>query len=74
MERLAYTPGVFEVFVPSVLEYSIYKFYITTQAGQGIYKMDPYGNYCQLRAETASVVFDSDKYMWKDKRWLMHLC
>ena len=62
--------GIYEIFIPEAREYSIYKFYIVTNAGEGIYKTDPYGFYHQKRPETASIVYDRTKYEWEDSNWI----
>jgi alpha-1,4-glucan:alpha-1,4-glucan 6-glycosyltransferase len=70
MEELKHAKGIYEIFIPEVVEYSMYKFYIETKAGEGIYKTDPYGFYHQKRPETASIVYNNKKYKWKDSKWL----
>ena len=62
--------GIYEVFVEGVGEGTLYKYYITTSKGEGIYKADPYANFCELRPGTASVVYDVKKFKWKDEKWL----
>lgn len=47
-----------------------YKFAVTTQSGQILYKSDPYAFYSEVRPKTASVVYDSDKpFEWTDEAW-----
>ena len=62
--------GIFAGFVPGVREGDLYKFYITTSDGRGIYKADPYANFAELRPGTASVVYDIKKIKWTDSDWL----
>ncbi len=45
-----------------------YKFAITTQNGNILYKADPYARYSELRPNTASVIYDS-QYSWNDQDW-----
>ena len=33
-------------------------------------KADPYGNYAELRPNTASVVWDMSGYKWNDDEWI----
>ena len=47
-----------------------YKYAITTQSGNVLYKADPYGTCCELRPKTASVIYDpSEKFVWTDDDW-----
>ncbi len=62
--------GIWELFVPDVKEGCAYKYVISTQDGRTLYKSDPYGFYSEVRPETASRVFNIDKYKWKDQAWI----
>ena len=62
--------GIWELFVPDVKEGCAYKYVISTQDGRTLYKTDPYGFYSEVRPETASRVFNVDKYKWKDHDWI----
>ncbi len=62
--------GIWELFVPDVKEGCAYKYVISTQDGRTLYKTDPYGFYSEVRPETASKVFNIDKYNWKDHEWI----
>lgn len=46
----------------------LYKFAITTQNGNILYKADPYARYSELRPGTASVIYD-EEYEWNDADW-----
>ena len=47
-----------------------YKYAITTQSGNVLYKADPYGTCCELRPKTASVIYDPpEKFVWTDYDW-----
>lgn len=61
---------IYSLFVPGVVENSMYKFLITTCDGRKLYKADPFANRAQLRPETASVVTDLTGFEWKDGDWL----
>jgi 1,4-alpha-glucan branching enzyme len=69
MERLG-EGGIYALFVPGVKEDDMYKFVITTQSGEKIYKADPYGNYMELRPGNASKVTDLTGFQWADKTWM----
>ncbi|MBR3173999.1 MAG: 1,4-alpha-glucan branching protein GlgB [Eubacterium sp.] len=62
--------GIWELFVPDVKEGCAYKYVISTQDGRTLYKTDPYGFYSEVRPDTASRVFNLDKYKWKDHDWI----
>lgn len=62
--------GVWELFIPGLVEGEHYKFEIKTQFGDLRIKADPYAYQAQLRPNTASVVANIDKYTWHDKAWI----
>ena len=64
------TMGVYELFVPEAKEGSLYKYLIIAKDGTKHYKADPYGNYAQLRPETASIVADINNFKWTDDAWM----
>ena len=70
--RLLPNCGIWEIFMPNLQEGDIYKFEIRTQTGDTLIKTDPYGNYFELRPNTAAVVWDINKYQWSDKKWMEH--
>lgn len=62
--------GVWELFIPGIKNFDLYKFEIKTQQDCILKKSDPYGNFAQLRPNTASIVFDINKYKWGDTKWM----
>ena len=56
MMRLRPEAGVWEIFVPHLIEGDLYKFEIKTRDGQIRLKADPYAFRAELRPETASIV------------------
>ena len=64
------TSGIFELFTTDVEAFDLYKYAITTQSGDVIFKADPYATFAQLRPETASVVYDISNLKWTDKKWM----
>ena len=64
------TGGVWEGFVPDLPEGALYKYVIETEAGELLYKADPYGFWAQVPPETASRTFSLDGYAWKDGTWM----
>ncbi|MDE7223741.1 MAG: 1,4-alpha-glucan branching protein GlgB, partial [Acetatifactor sp.] len=69
MEKLG-PGGIYKLFVPGVQEGSMYKFLITTQEGQKLYKADPFANYAEYRPGTASRVTDLSGFCWEDEKWM----
>ncbi len=63
--------GIWELFVPGLQEWEIYKFEIRSrQMGYLVEKADPLGFASELRPKTASLVFDLDRYQWQDEEWM----
>ncbi len=69
MRRLG-SSGVWELFIPEVCENEAYKYEIKTPNNEIYLKSDPYAFYSELRPNTASVIYDVDKYKWNDKNWI----
>lgn len=59
----------FETFVPGAKEGQMYKFRISSNAGTYDHA-DPYAFSSQLRPQTASVIWDMDKYAFYDDKWM----
>lgn len=68
MRVLGYS-GVWELFVPGLIEGEKYKFEIQTQQGEWILKADPYAMHSELRPGTASVIAQKN-FDWDDAHWL----
>jgi 1,4-alpha-glucan branching enzyme len=62
--------GVWEVFLPEVAEGAHYKFEIKASHGGLLLKSDPYAFYGQHGRQTASMVFDLNRYTWADAEWM----
>ena len=62
--------GIWEIFIPSLMQYDKYKFHIKSKDNNVILKSDPYSNFNELRPNTASIVFDINKYIWNDSKWI----
>lgn len=69
MQRIG-DSGIFELFIPGLEEGMIYKYEIKFRNGDPALKADPYGSCSQLRPDTASVIWDRDKFKWSDQEWL----
>ncbi len=62
--------GVWELFVPGLCQGDIYKYAVKDYKNQVVNKIDPYGNFFEVRPDTATVVFDINEYEWKDSKWI----
>jgi 1,4-alpha-glucan branching enzyme len=61
--------GIWELFIPGVVEGDLYKYEIKGPDGQWRSKADPLAKWAQVPPETASRVFFS-KYEWDDQDWM----
>jgi 1,4-alpha-glucan branching enzyme len=61
--------GIWEIFLPEVLEGALYKFEIKTLQGAIVLKCDPYGRAMELRPKTASKVV-TRRYEFTDASFL----
>ena len=62
--------GIWELFIQEVGEGAAYKYVISTQSGDTLYKTDPYGNWAEVRPDNASRVADISTYKWNDAKWI----
>jgi 1,4-alpha-glucan branching enzyme len=69
MRVMGYT-GVWEIFVPGLIEGEKYKFEILSQQGTKHLKADPYAVSSELRPSTASVLAKIDDFQWQDQKWM----
>ncbi|HJB41693.1 MAG TPA: 1,4-alpha-glucan branching protein GlgB, partial [Candidatus Gemmiger avicola] len=56
-------------FVPGMKQYDVYKFCVTTPAGEQVYKADPYAFHAETRPSNGSKVYDISGYAWGDAAW-----
>jgi 1,4-alpha-glucan branching enzyme len=68
--RVLGSSGIWELFVPGVVEDELYRFAIRTASGTILEKSDPYQFFGELRPNTASVVRDLKRYSWHDHAWM----
>lgn len=59
--------GIWEIFIPGLKNYDMYKFEIKTCENNILIKSDPYAKFSELRPGKASFVYDIDGYIWNDK-------
>lgn len=68
--KLLEDSGIYELFVPDMGKGQLYKYAITTQSGQLIFKADPYAFSAEFRPGTASITSDIAGFSWKDGKWI----
>jgi 1,4-alpha-glucan branching enzyme len=61
--------GTWRIFVPDLHQGAKYKYAIRSEAGELLYKVDPYAFHAEIRPNTASVVYDLSGYNWQDADW-----
>lgn len=64
------TCGVWDIFIPNIGEGELYKYEVKTQEDYILVKSDPVAFFAEKRPNTASVVFDIEKYQWNDEGWM----
>ena len=62
--------GIYQLFVPGLGEGEKYKYLITTDKGEQLYKADPFANHAEYRPGTASVTADLAGFVWEDEKWI----
>jgi 1,4-alpha-glucan branching enzyme len=63
--------GVWELFVPGLRQGDLYRFEIKTRyQGYMAVKSDPFAFAAELRPNNASVIWDLDRYQWRDGHWM----
>ena len=62
--------GIYEGFVVGAKVGMLYKFFVKTKDGRGLYKADPFANYAEQRPGTASRITDITKLRWSDAAWM----
>lgn len=63
--------GIFQLFIPGLLEGMNYKYEICMHGGLTHLKADPYAVCSQKSPETASVLCRESSFAWNDDEWLM---
>ncbi|MCM1053992.1 MAG: 1,4-alpha-glucan branching protein GlgB [Bacteroides sp.] len=70
MQRVSNDGSVWELFIPDLKTYDIYKYSIESSQGQIKLKADPYGYHMETRPNTATKIYDIDGFKWNDEKWL----
>ncbi len=64
--------GVWEIFIPGIQEGTHYKFEIKGYHGDVFLKSDPFAFYGQHSLQTASIVYNLDRFQWSDEGWMKY--
>ena len=64
------TSGIWDIFIPGVVEGEIYKFAVEGRDHQVHLKADPFGNYSEMRPGNASRITSLKGYEWHDEDWI----
>ncbi|MBR6232050.1 MAG: 1,4-alpha-glucan branching protein GlgB [Alphaproteobacteria bacterium] len=63
--------GIWEIFIPGLHEWDIYKYELLDKDGRLLpLKADPYGFVSEVRPKTGSLVYDIKSYTWHDEKWM----
>ena len=63
--------GLWSIFIEGLESGTKYKYCIVDQWGsKSFLKSDPYAFYSEVRPNTASIVYDGEKFKWTDRKWL----
>ena len=69
MQRVA-ACGIWELFVPGVAPGELYKYEIKTFDGAVFLKSDPFATYAEPPPNSASIVHDLGRHVWRDDAWV----
>ena len=64
------TTGVWEIFIPDFADGEKYKFEIRTRNGAILKKTDPFARAFEAPPQTAAIVHDISRYVWRDGDWM----
>ena len=70
MQRVSTDGSVWELFIPDLKKYDLYKYSVESSQGQIKLKADPYGYHMETRPNTATKIYDIDGFKWNDEKWL----
>ena len=67
--RVLGSSGIWELFIPGLVEDELYRFRIKTSSGEVLEKSDPFQFFAENRPQTASVIRNLSRYQWQDQAW-----
>ena len=62
--------GMWELFIPGACEGTRYRYAVTCADGTVKFKSDPFAFSAEMRPSNASIVADSDRYVWRDGEYM----
>ena len=63
--------GLWEIFIPGLHEWDIYKYELLDRDGRLLpLKSDPFAFVSEVRPKSGSLVYDNSTYQWQDKEWM----
>lgn len=62
--------GVWEAFIPGLVNYQCYKYHFRNAKGEYVDKADPFAFYSEYRPATASKLYDIENFPWNDGEWM----
>lgn len=68
--RMLGSSGVWEIFIPGLMEGELYKYEIKTYQGHVLDKTDPFARSMEVRPRTASVINTMKHFSWRDQDWI----
>ncbi|HED12491.1 MAG TPA: 1,4-alpha-glucan branching protein GlgB [Gammaproteobacteria bacterium] len=69
--RVRGSSGIWELFIPGLVDGETYKYEIRSKNGSIQLKIDPFAQQMEMRPATACIVHDSSQYSWQDQGWLV---
>ena len=61
--------GIWEIFIPGIEEYEVYKYCVTSPSDELLFKADPYAFHTETRPSNGSKVYELSGYTWGDSAW-----
>ena len=62
--------GLYQTSINNLKEFSCYQYAIKSRDGRLFFKSDPYAFHSELRPAYASKIFNLDKYVFNDEKWM----
>jgi 1,4-alpha-glucan branching enzyme len=68
--RVLGSSGIWEIFIPGLVEGCYYKYEIIGKDQQLLLKTDPFASYYEPPPHNSSIVYDIEGYNWSDDAWM----
>jgi len=62
--------GIWEIFIPGLVQGCYYKYEIIGKDNQLLLKSDPFASYFESPPHNSSIVYDLSGYEWSDEEWI----